>query len=79
MISFVGVFVSLVSFAYGSVIIINAVLGSADVRGFPTIVALLSFLLGLIIIMLGIIGEYVWRIFDEVNKRPEAVIDEIYE
>ena len=34
--------------------------------------------LGLIIIMLGIIGEYLWRIFDEVNQRPEVVIDEIY-
>lgn len=40
--------------------------------------ALLSLLLGLIIVMLGVIGEYVWRIFEEVNKRPESVIDEIY-
>jgi dolichol-phosphate mannosyltransferase len=27
--------------------------------------------------MLGVIGEYLWRIFDEVNKRPESVIEEI--
>jgi dolichol-phosphate mannosyltransferase len=27
--------------------------------------------------MLGVIGEYLWRIFDEVNKRPEAVVEEI--
>lgn len=40
--------------------------------------ALLSLLLGLISVMLGVIGEYVWRIFDEVSKRPESVIDEIY-
>jgi len=47
------------------------------VRGFATMVTLMAFLLGVIIIMLGMIGEYLWRIFDEVNKRPEAVIDEI--
>ncbi len=77
-ISLVGLVVSLLSFIYGFVIIINAFFGIRDVRGFPTIVALISFLLGLIIVMLGVIGEYLWRIFDEVNHRPEAVIDEIY-
>jgi len=78
LISLIGVIVSVVSFVYGSWIIFNAILGRSDVRGFATLVALISFLLGAVIIMLGIIGEYIWRIFDEVNKRPEAVIDEIY-
>ena len=44
-----------------------------------TLAALISFLLGLIIVMLGIIGEYVWRIFDEVTRRPEVVIDEVFQ
>ena len=43
-----------------------------------SIVALVTFLLGLIIIMLGFISEYLWRIFDEVNKRPEAVIEKVW-
>lgn len=77
-ISLVGVIVSLLSFAYGLLVFINTLLGHGEVRGFATIVALISFLVGLVIIMLGIIGEYLWRIFDETNKRPEAVIDEIY-
>lgn len=77
MISFVGMVVSLLSFAYGFIILFNTLLGNGTVAGFATIVALLSFLLGLVIVMLGIIGEYLWRIFDETNKRPEAVIDEI--
>lgn len=79
MISLIGILVSLVSFAYGGYILIYAILGVRDVPGFPTLVALISFLLGLIIVMLGIIGEYVWRIFDEVTRRPEVVIDEIYQ
>jgi len=72
LISLVGIIVSLGSFSYGILIVINALLGNVPVMGFA------SFLLGLIIVMLGIIGEYIWRIFDEINKRPESVIDEIY-
>ncbi len=51
---------------------------SAIVAAVLTAAALISFLLGLIIVMLGIIGEYIWRIFDEVNHRPESVIEEVY-
>jgi dolichol-phosphate mannosyltransferase len=78
MISAVGLTVASASIIYGMSVAIHAVLGSREVPGFPTLAALVAFLLGLIIVMLGIIGEYIWRIFDEVNKRPEAVIDEIY-
>ncbi len=78
LISLVGVLVSFASFAYGSVVFINALRGKTIALGFATIVTILSFLLGLIIVMLGVIGEYIWRIFDELNKRPESVIDEIY-
>jgi glycosyltransferase involved in cell wall biosynthesis len=78
-ISLIGVIVSIASFIYGGYIFIDALLGVRDVPGFPTLVALTSFLLGLIIVMLGIIGEYIWRIFDEVTRRPEVVIDEVYD
>lgn len=78
LISLIGFIVAFISFSYGILIVVNTFRGKAEVRGFATIVAILSFLLGLIIIMLGVIGEYIWRIFDEVNKRPESVIDEIY-
>jgi dolichol-phosphate mannosyltransferase len=78
MISLIGVIVSLLSFAYGFVILFNTLIGRSAIPGFATIVALISFLLGIVIVMLGIIGEYLWRIFDETNKRPEAVIDEVY-
>jgi len=79
MISLIGVLVSLASFAYGVWIIISALRGKTIVQGFATIVTITSLLFGLVIIMLGIIGEYVWRIFDEINKRPESVIEEIYD
>jgi dolichol-phosphate mannosyltransferase len=77
-ISLVGFLVSLLSFAYGCFIVITAILGYREVAGFPTLAALLAFLLGVVMVLLGIIGEYVWRIFDEVTTRPEAVVDEVY-
>jgi dolichol-phosphate mannosyltransferase len=77
-ISAIGALVSLISFAYGTVVIVAAVIGRTPVPGFPTLVALVTFLLGLIILMLGVIGEYLWRVFDETNRRPEAVINQVH-
>ena len=69
--------VALLSGGYGVFVFCNALLGRYDVHGFATLAVLLCFLLGLQMSMLGVIGEYLWRIFDEVNKRPETVIDQI--
>lgn len=77
-ITLVGLLVSLASFGYGTLVVINALSGESAVAGFATLSALIAFFFGLIIVMLGVIGEYIWRIFDEVNKRPEAVIDEVF-
>lgn len=77
-ISVIGILVSFLSFFYGMHIVIFALIEGSPVAGFPTIVTLITFLLGLIILMLGIIGEYLWRIFDETNLRPETVIEKVY-
>lgn len=77
-ISAIGTIVSILSFLYGTIIVISAVFQGSPAAGFPTVVALITFLLGLIIVMLGIIGEYLWRIFDETNMRPETVIEKVY-
>lgn len=76
--SLIGIFVSSISFIYGAWMICSAILKKTAVPGFATIVVLISFLMGLVIIMLSVIGEYLWRIADEVNKRPETVIERIY-
>lgn len=78
LVSVIGFSVSLMSLAYGTVIVVNTLLGKAVMPGFPTIVALITFLLGSILFSLGMIGEYLWRTFDEVNHRPSSVIDEVF-
>lgn len=75
--SLFGALVALAAFGYGAVIAVNTWRGRADVPGFPTLVVIISFLSGIVIMMLGTIGEHIWRIFDEVNHRPETVIDEV--
>tara|TARA_Y200000002_G_scaffold377973_1_gene384480 strand:- start:1578 stop:2525 length:948 start_codon:yes stop_codon:yes gene_type:complete len=74
----IGIVISLFSFFYFAFVLVNAMLGNMEVKGFATIVALISFFFGIVISMLGVIGEYIWRIFDELNKKPESVIDEVF-
>lgn len=46
------------------------------VPGWSSIVVLIIFFSGLILISLGVIGEYIWRIYDELRPKPNFVIDE---
>ena len=78
MISGIGLIVASASFTYGAIVVINSFFFEIPVKGFVTLVALITFLLGLIIVMLGLIGEYLWRIFNEIDKKPDSVIDEIW-
>jgi polyisoprenyl-phosphate glycosyltransferase len=76
--SVLGVLVALASFGYGTVIAVNALRGLRGAAGFATLAVILSFLLGLTIAMLGLVGEYLWRIYDEVSRKPEAVVEELF-
>lgn len=78
LISVFGLGAATVSFIYGLYIFINGLLGNVGVPGFTTIIVLLTFFSGLILVMLGIIGEYLWRVFDATQKKPESVIDETF-
>lgn len=73
-----GVAVAFVSFLYGAYMVVAGLLGVVEVRGFPTLVVLVSFFGGMILTMLGIIGEYLWRVFDATSGRPESIVDEAF-
>lgn len=75
LLSFFGLVIAVLAVLYGLNIVIQAALGNANVQGFPTIVALIAFFSGTILVMLGVIGEYIWRIFDLVSMKPESVIE----
>jgi polyisoprenyl-phosphate glycosyltransferase len=69
-----GVVVSLASFAFGISAIVGALLGQHLVPGWASLMVLTSFVLGIQLIVLGVIGEYIGRIYDEVKHRPIYIV-----
>ena len=61
---------------YSSVTLYQNLINDIEVKGFTSLVILISFFSSLILICLGIIGEYIVRIYDEVRNRPFTVIAE---
>jgi len=71
-----GLFASLLSFGYMLYIIFKTFFYGEPVSGFPTIMAVMLFLGGAQLLSLGIIGEYLGRIFHETKKRPVYLVSE---
>jgi len=77
-ISSTGIVSAFFGFTYGIYsIVMWTIFGSEDARGWTSIIVLITFFSGLILLSLGIIGEYLWRIFDYLKQRPQYIIDEI--
>jgi dolichol-phosphate mannosyltransferase len=70
-----GFAVSLFSFLYIVVVIVLKVLG-INWPGYTSMMASILFLGGVQLVMIGILGEYVSRIFDEVKNRPLYLVGE---
>jgi glycosyltransferase involved in cell wall biosynthesis len=73
--SILGLFVSLVAFIYLVYIIVVTNLYGDPVQGYPTIMVTVLFLGGIQLLSLGILGEYIARIFNEVKGRPGYFIN----
>lgn len=78
MMSFFGLIVALCSFIYGAIVFFNTVFYGREVPGFAALIVTLSFIQGVMLCMLGLIGEYIWRIYAEVNGKPRTVVEKIY-
>jgi glycosyltransferase involved in cell wall biosynthesis len=70
----VGVAVSFLSFAFGLSAIVGILLGQHLVPGWASLMVLTSFVLGIQLIVLGVIGEYIGRIYEEVKHRPIYIV-----
>ena len=73
--SVLGLIVSLVAFLYLVYIVIMTNLYGDPVQGYPTIMVTMLFLGGVQLLCLGILGEYIGRIFNEVKGRPVYFIN----
>ena len=73
--TYVGLAISFLAFLYASFIIIKTLVYGIDVAGYASLLVFMLFLGGIQLIFLGILGEYIGRIFQEVKQRPIYVID----
>lgn len=67
---YLGIGVSIVAFVYMVYILISTLIFGDPVVSYPTIMVTILFLGGIQLLTLGILGEYLGRIFNETKKRP---------
>lgn len=75
--SYAGFAVALSAFLFGVKVLINTLLFGDPVQGFPTLITVVLFLGGVQLIALGVIGEYLARVFVEVKQRPLYVVESV--
>jgi len=73
--TYLGLVTALIAFAYGSWVILKALLWGDAVAGWPTMMAVILFLGGIQLIALGLIGEYLGRLYEESKQRPLYLVD----
>jgi glycosyltransferase involved in cell wall biosynthesis len=77
-ISLVGVLTALAGFLYAADIVYARLRHDIPATGLAPIMILVLIIGGTLMLMLGIIGEYVWRIYDEVKGKPNYVVRQVY-
>lgn len=74
-ISGVGIVSFLGSFVWLVVLLIQKLVGKITVDGFTTVAALVLLSFGIIMLSIGILGEYMWRMFDATRNRPPYIVE----
>lgn len=72
--TYIGLFVGAVSFVYGGWMIIDKLIWGNPVPGYPSLLVSILFLGGIQLIGIGVLGEYIGRIYTESKKRPKYII-----
>jgi hypothetical protein len=76
MATWVGVATALVAFAYAAWIVVTAVLWGDPVAGWPTMMAVILLLGGVQLMALGVVGEYLGRLYMEAKQRPLYLVEQ---
>lgn len=72
----IGIFCAFVGFAYGIYVFVRRLLDPNMVMGFSSLMCVILFVGGMLMIMLGLVGEYIGRIYISLNNSPQYVIRE---
>lgn len=76
--SYLGVLVSMFAFGYAMFLFVRVMVNGIDVPGYASLMVVTLFLGGVQLITLGVIGEYLSRIFIEVKNRPLYIIQKTF-
>ena len=77
--SFLGYLGAIASFIYGAFIIVRTIYYGADLEGYASLITVILFLGSIHLIVIGILGEYIGRIFIESKNRPIYLIKKFIE
>jgi polyisoprenyl-phosphate glycosyltransferase len=74
--SYLGLLISAFAFCYAMVILLKTLVYGVDVPGFPSLIISVMFFAGVQLISLGVLGEYLGRMYEEVKGRPLFLVAE---
>ena len=77
--TYAGIAVSVFTFLYLVYLVIRTVFFGTDLAGYPSMMAVILFLGGVQLLSLGVIGEYIGRIFNETKQRPLYLVEEYHD
>ena len=75
--TYIGLFVASMAFLYGAWMIVDTLAFGNPVRGYPSLIVSILFLGGIQLIGIGVLGEYIGRIYIETKKRPKYIIKRV--
>lgn len=76
--TYIGLATAMAAFCYASWLIVRTLIFGADVPGYASLMVMILFLGGVQLISLGIIGEYLGRVYDEAKQRPIYLVENVY-
>lgn len=74
---YLGLIVSALAFLYGAIVVFKTLITGVDVPGYASLLVAVLFLGGIQLFFLGLLGEYIGRIYKEVKARPIYVVEEV--
>ena len=73
--TYIGLFTAVVALLFGGQLIVRTLLFGNHVAGYPSLMAVILFMGGVQLMTLGVIGEYLGRVFNEVKQRPLYLVE----
>jgi dolichol-phosphate mannosyltransferase len=76
-VSGLGILLALGGLVFAAIVAGNTLIAGAPIEGWTSLMVVLLIVSGAQLLALGIFGEYLWRNFEEIRKRPSFVVDEV--